>query len=296
MYAVDAVHHPQHRRRGTAASCGSVPRLAFASSSLVQATAPSRRGMPTWFASAGLAKNPKYVVPLYTVPFAVPHQHVVVLDDHAGRVRHAGHLHGGGQRAAVRRDRAELRRLAAEVAEAQVVVAGERRAAVRGQPPARLEGDLQQDAERHVLARGSRRSTTRPAARRTRRSHAAPAFSTNGSPVTAVMRSRNWYGGPGSRAMTRSESNTRYGSPNASDGLPLENAMMLGGVVQGFSRLRLRGCFIVRVPRSRKRHCPHLLQSLARQPGHPQLMLVISTIGLPSAYIRASAMQNGSGP
>src|SRR3954468_22348559 len=31
--------------------------------------------------------------------------------------------------------------------------------------------------------------------------HAAPAFSTNGSPVTAVMQSRNWYGGPGSRAI-----------------------------------------------------------------------------------------------
>src|SRR5262245_57277325 len=26
-------------------------------------------------------------------------------------------------------------------------------------------------------------------------SHAAPAFKTNGSPVTAVMQSRNWYGG-----------------------------------------------------------------------------------------------------
>src|SRR4051794_27978597 len=38
--------------------------------------------------------------------------------------------------------------------------------------------------------------------------HAAPAFRTNGSPVTAVMQSRNWYGGPGSRAITRSESNT----------------------------------------------------------------------------------------
>src|SRR5262245_50091263 len=56
-----------------------------------------------------------------------------------------------------------------------------------------------------------------------RASQLAPAWSTNGSPVTAVMRSRNWNGGPGSRAITRSESKTRYGSPNASDGLPFEN-------------------------------------------------------------------------
>src|SRR5829696_3143025 len=59
-----------------------------------------------------------------------------------------------------------------------------------------------------------------------RASHAAPAFMTNGSPVTAVMQSRNWYGGPGSRAITRSWSNTLYGSPNASDGLPFEYARM----------------------------------------------------------------------
>src|SRR4051812_21202151 len=47
--------------------------------------------------------------------------------------------------------------------------------------------------------------------------HAAPAFSTKGSPTTSVMQSRNWNGDPGNRAMTRSESNTVYGSPNASD-------------------------------------------------------------------------------
>src|SRR5829696_4791311 len=58
-------------------------------------------------------------------------------------------------------------------------------------------------------------------------SHAAPAFSTNGSPVTRVMQSRNWNGGPGSRAITRSLSNTLYGSPNASEGLPFEYAMIL---------------------------------------------------------------------
>src|SRR4051812_3633716 len=57
-------------------------------------------------------------------------------------------------------------------------------------------------------------------------SQLAPAFITNDSPVTAVTQSRNWYGGPGSRAMTRSRSNTRYGAPNASDGLPLEKARM----------------------------------------------------------------------
>src|SRR5436190_15797106 len=57
-------------------------------------------------------------------------------------------------------------------------------------------------------------------------SHAAPAFSTNGSPVTPTTRSRNWNGGPGSRAMVRSESNTRYGSPNASDGFPTANAVI----------------------------------------------------------------------
>src|SRR4051794_28115702 len=57
-------------------------------------------------------------------------------------------------------------------------------------------------------------------------SQLAPASMTNGLPATAVMRSRNWYGGPGSRAMTRSLSNTRYGSPNAADGSPLENARM----------------------------------------------------------------------
>ena len=42
-----------------------------------------------------------------------------------------------------------------------------------------------------------------------------------------VIRSRNEYGGPGSRAMTRPSSKTRYGSPNASDGLPIANARML---------------------------------------------------------------------
>src|SRR5688500_2859694 len=42
-------------------------------------------------------------------------------------------------------------------------------------------------------------------------SQLAPAFMANGSPATAVIRSRNWNGGPGSRAMTRSASKTRYG-------------------------------------------------------------------------------------
>src|SRR3954470_23216872 len=46
-------------------------------------------------------------------------------------------------------------------------------------------------------------------------SQAAPAFMTNGSPVTAVTRSRNWNGGPGSRAIFRSLSKTRYGLPKA---------------------------------------------------------------------------------
>ena len=57
--------------------------------------------------------------------------------------------------------------------------------------------------------------------------HEVPAFNTNGSPLTAVTRSRNWKGGPGRRAMTRSRSKTRYGSPKASDGLPLEYARIL---------------------------------------------------------------------
>ena len=122
---------------------------------------------------------------------------------------------------------AELRRLAAEVAERQVVGAGQGRAAVRRQPAARLEGDLQQDAERHARRSGSAAKYQASGGTSYSASHAAPAFSTNGSPVTAVTRSRNWNGGPGRRAMTRSRSNTRYGSPNASDGLPLEKARIV---------------------------------------------------------------------
>src|SRR5947208_1179336 len=49
-------------------------------------------------------------------------------------------------------------------------------------------------------------------------SQVVPACITNGSPATAVIRSRNENGGPGSRAMNRSRSKTRYGSPKASDG------------------------------------------------------------------------------
>ena len=57
-------------------------------------------------------------------------------------------------------------------------------------------------------------------------SHAEPSFRKNAGPSTAVTRSRNWYGGPGKRAILRWWSKARYGSPNASDGLPFENARM----------------------------------------------------------------------
>ena len=66
----------------------------------------------------------------------------------------------------------------------------------------------------------------------------APGFRTHGSPSSATIRSRNWYGGPGRRAKTLSLSNGKYRSPKASDGLPFEGLVVrfgvgifLGGVV-----------------------------------------------------------------
>ena len=124
-------------------------------------------------------------------------------------------------------------------------------------------------------------------------SHAAPAFIANGSPVTAVMQSRNWYGGPGSRAMTRSESKILYGSPNASDGLPLEYAMDARSRRGAGTPCRGAGA-LCREGVGGGSYSPD--SSFSREsPDIRRLMFVISTIGLPSAYMSASARQYGSG-
>ena len=104
-----------------------------------------------------------------------------------------------------------------------------------------------------------------------------------------MTRSRNWYGGPGSRAMTRSSSKTRYGSPNASDGLPTAKARMRCAVVKSgeFEGAALGTAAVA----ARQIAC-----SVSRvSPVSRSDMSVISTIGLPSAYIRASAIAYGSG-
>ncbi len=300
-------------RRSRAAAC----RCAANSSSRSSGHGTRASRMPTWFASAAFAKNPKYVVPSYTSRRGVADVHVVVLDDHPGGLRHVRHRHGRGQRAAVRRDRPELRRLARRgCGSSGRRVTRQRRPAVRGEPPARLEGDLQQDAERHVRARGWRRSTTRRGGTSYSASQLAPAFSTNGSPVTAVTQSRNWYGGPGSRAMTRSRVEDPVRLAERLRRLAVGVREDLGGVVEGSETRprplpegrgvtgvapRLHRASTLRPPPFRegaggRSARAQIASNFSRvSPVIRSVMFVISTIGLPSAYISASATQNGSG-
>lgn len=107
--------------------------------------------------------------------------------------------------------------------------------------------------------------------------------------------------------MTRSLSKTLYRSPNASDGLPIANAVMRSVSKSGLkdgggAKVEGRGlkvgeagvlCSSVPEPSALSpEHPSHNASTCARDsPDSRTDISVISTIGLPSAYMRASARQ-----
>ena len=148
----DAIEHEQHRPSHAGAPAGGLGAVerpgSLARGVEVSALLGAGREAGLVFEGRG-REEPEHGVHRVDQLLAEPTLDVEADDDHRGRLRELGVLDLGAQRAGLGRELGVERAGAVEVAEHQRLTRRERAAHVAGQPPARLQGGLEQDRVGH---------------------------------------------------------------------------------------------------------------------------------------------------